>query len=136
MRDEVRIDDYGIGGEMVIFIDDPWIMDLGPVKGCQAMIDSSPETYHKELDQLSLRLQALKEDFQEHGMFSDADQAVLERVRREKDDLAVKLSDAERSGHWDVFKETFGRVWNSFIVDLEMLELRLMDADMMKQRKA
>jgi len=99
------------------------------------MIDPDSEFYHKELDQLSQRLRALNEDFQKHGMVSDADRAVLDRIQREKDSLEVKLSDAERADEWPSFKEEFGRIWNSFITDLEMLEVRLMDAEMVAERK-
>jgi len=48
-------------------------------EGCE--IYPSPEGYRKELDSLSGWLQALKEDFRQRGMVSDADHAVLDRVR-------------------------------------------------------
>jgi hypothetical protein len=98
------------------------------------MMNSSSETYHKELDRLSHRLKKLRQDFREHGMISSADAAVLDRVQREKESLAAKLSDAEHSGHWDLFKGEFSRVWNSFVVDLDMLEVRLWDNEMIKQQ--
>jgi hypothetical protein len=69
-------------------------------------------------------------------MVSDADQAVLKRVQHEKDRLEVKLSDAERSGQWDLFLGEFGSIWNSFITDLEMLEVRLMNNEMIKHQRA
>jgi hypothetical protein len=99
------------------------------------MLNASANDFHKELNLLSQRLQTLKQDFRERGMISDVDQAILDRVQQEKDGLGVKLSDAERSGHWGLFKNEFGRVWNSFITDLGMLELRLMDAEVIKKQK-
>ena len=73
------------------------------------MLNASANDFHKELNLLSQRLQTLKQDFRERGMISDVDQAILDRVQQEKDGLEVKLSDAERSGHWDLFKNEFGR---------------------------
>lgn len=98
------------------------------------MIDASPETYHEELGQLSQRLQLLREDFRQHGMISDADRAILDQVQREKDGLEEKLSEAERTGQWPTFADEYGRIWNSFITDLEMLELRLMDNEMIRSQ--
>ena len=92
------------------------------------MLNRSPKDFHRELDLLSQRLQAVRQDFREHGMVSNADQAVLDRVQREKDGLQEKLTDAERQ--WDLFKNEFGSVWNSFIADLDMLEIRIMNNEM------
>ena len=94
------------------------------------MLNHSPQELRRELELLSQRLQVLRQDFQEHGMLSDADQAVLDRVEREMEGLEVKISAAEHSGRWDVFESEFGGVWNSFITDLEMLELRVMNNEM------
>ena len=76
------------------------------------MLNPGPKDFHRELDLLSQRLQALRLEFREHGMVSDADEAVLDRVQQERDGLEVKLSEAERSGRWDFFKNEFGSVWN------------------------
>jgi ABC-type phosphate transport system auxiliary subunit len=98
------------------------------------MLDPTPRDFHREIDVLSQRLQALRLSLRKHGMVSEADQAVLDRVQREKDGLEVKLSAAESSGQWDTFKNEFAAVWNLFITDLEMLELRIMDNEMSKQK--
>ena len=51
--------------------------------------------------------------------------------------LAAKLSDAERNPpNWDRVKGEFGATWNSFVTDLNVLELRLQDAETAKQQKA
>ena len=98
------------------------------------MIDHSPEAYRKELESLSQRLQALKEEFREHGV-SDTDRAVLDRVHREKDRLAMMLSDAEHTGtNWNLIKAEFG-AWNSFVADLELLQLPQLDVESTKKRK-
>ena len=68
---------------------------------------------------------------------SDAHKAVLDRVQEERDLLAAKLSDAERNPpNWDRVKGEFGATWNSFVTDLNVLELRLQDAETAKQQKA
>jgi|SRR6516225_7275454 hypothetical protein len=101
------------------------------------MIDPSPEELRKELGSLSDRLRAAREEFRERGMLSGAHLATLDRIQQEKDQLAVSLSDAERTGaDWDRIKAEFGRSWNSFIVDLDLLELKLLDAQNTKKLKA
>lgn len=100
------------------------------------MLGQTPEEFHRELDMLSQRLQVVRLEFREHGMLSDADRAVLDRVQQEKDRLEVKLLDAERSCQWDLFQGEFGSSWNSFITDLEMLELRVMNNEMVKHQGA
>jgi hypothetical protein len=101
------------------------------------MLDPSPEDLRKELDSLSARLHAVKEEFRERGMLSDVHQAILDRIQREKDDLATSLSDAKDTGaDWNRIKAEFGRSWNSFIVDLDLLDLKLLDADGAKRQKA
>jgi hypothetical protein len=43
--------------------------------------------------------------------------------------LEAKLCDAERSRpNWDRIKGDFGATWNSFVTDLNVLELRLQGA--------
>ena len=99
------------------------------------MLNPSPKDFHREFDLLTQRLQAIRQDFRERSMTSDTDQAALDRVQREKDRLQVKLSDAERSGQWDLFKDEFASVWNSFITDLEMFELGIMNNEMINKQK-
>jgi hypothetical protein len=66
------------------------------------------------------------------GFFSK----LLDRIQREKDALALKLSDAERNRtNWDLIKAEFGGSWNSFVADLNLLELRLLDAESTKTRR-
>jgi hypothetical protein len=68
---------------------------------------------------------------------SDTDQAVLDRVHREKDRLAMMLSDAEHTGtNWDHIKAEFGGAWNSFVADLDLLQLPLLDVGSTKKRRA
>jgi hypothetical protein len=101
------------------------------------MIDPGPDDLCKGLDSLSARLHAVKEEFRERGMLSDAHQAILDRIQREKDRLAASLSDAEPTGaDWNRTKADFGRSWNSFIVDLDLLDLKLLDAESTKKQKA
>ena len=114
-----------------------FIHGSGTCQEGETMIDPDLEDFRKKLDSLSQRLPALREEFRERGMFSDANQAVLDRIQREKDCLAVKLSDAERKNtNWDYIKAEFGGAWNSFVADLNLLELRLMDAESTQERKA
>ena len=92
------------------------------------MLYSNPEDYRKELNLLSGRLQALKEGFQQRGMTSDADHAVLDKVQREQDHLAARLCEAQGNWNWDRIKTEFAGEWNAFVADLELLELRMQDA--------
>jgi hypothetical protein len=97
---------------------------------------SSLEDFRKGLDSLSQRFQAVREEFRRCDMFSGALQAALDRIQREKDALALKLSDAERNRtNWDLIKAEFGGSWNSFVADLNLLELRLLDAESTKTRR-
>jgi hypothetical protein len=98
-------------------------------EGGETMLYSNPEDYRKELNLLSGRLQALKEDFRQRGMISDADHAVLDKLQREQDRLAARLSDAEDAWNWDRIKREFEGEWNTFVADLELLELPMQDAE-------
>jgi hypothetical protein len=101
------------------------------------MLHPSLDTFRKDLDRLSQRLQTLRQDLRERDLFSDAHKAVLDRVQEERDLLAAKLSDAERNPpNWDRIKREFGAAWNSFVTDLNVLELRLQDAETAKQQEA
>ena len=101
------------------------------------MLHPTLDTFRKDLDRLSQRLQTLRQDLRERDLFSDAHKAVLDRVQEERDLLAAKLSDAERNPpNWDRVKGEFGAAWNSFVTDLNVLELRLQDAETAKQQKA
>ena len=101
------------------------------------MLHPTLDTFRKDLDRLSQRLQTLRQDLRERDLFSDAHKAVLDRVQEERDLLAAKLSDAERNPpNWDRIKGEFGATWNSFVTDLNVLELRLQDAETAKQQKA
>ena len=95
------------------------------------MLHPTPETFRRDLDVLSQRLQALRQEFQQHDV--DA-HAVLDRIQHEKDSLAARLSDAQRKGtNWDLIKAEFGGAWNKFVMDLELLEVKLLDAESTKQ---
>ena len=99
------------------------------------MLSPTLDTFRKDLDRLSQRLQTLRQDLQARN--SEAHTAVLDRVQQERDSLAAKLSDAERNPpNWDRIKGEFGATWNSFVTDLNVLELRLQDAETAKQQKA
>ena len=101
------------------------------------MLHATLDTFRKDLDRLSQRLQTLRQDLRERDLLSDAQKAVLDRVQEERDLLAAKLSDAERNPpNWDRVKGEFGATWNSFVTDLNVLELRLQDAEIAKQQKA
>ena len=101
------------------------------------MLHPTLDTFRKDLDRLSQRLQTLRQDLRERDLLSDAQKAVLDRVQEERDLLAAKLSDAERNPpNWDRVKGEFGATWNSFVTDLNVLELRLQDAETAKQQKA
>jgi hypothetical protein len=101
------------------------------------MLHPTLDTFRKDLDRLSQRLQSLRQELRERDLFSDAHEAVLNRVQQERDLLAAKLSDAERnSPNWDRIKGEFGATWNSSVTDLNLLELRLQDAGTAKQQKA
>ena len=101
------------------------------------MLHPTLDTFRKDLDRLSQRLQTLRQDLRERDLLSDAQKAVLDRVHEERDLLAAKLSDAERNPpNWDRVKGEFGATWNSFVTDLNVLELRLQDAETAKQQKA
>ena len=101
------------------------------------MLHPTLDTFRKDLDRLSQRLQTLRQDLRERDLFSDAHKAVLDRVQGKRDLLAAKLSDAERNPpSWDRVKGEFGATWNSFVTDLNVLELRLQDAESAKQQKA
>jgi hypothetical protein len=97
------------------------------------MLSPTLDTFRKDLDRLSQRLQTLRQDLQARNLFSDAHKAALDRVQQERDSLAAKLSDAERP-NWDRIKGEFGATWNSFVTDLNILELRLQDAESAKQQ--
>ena len=49
----------------------------------------------------------------------------------------MMLSDAEHTGtNWDLIKAEFGAAWNSFLADLELLQLPLLDVGSTKKRRA
>ena len=101
------------------------------------MLHPTLDTFRKDLDRLSQRLQTLRQDLGVRDLFSDAHKAVLDRVQGKRDLLAAKLSDAERNPpNWERVKGEFGATWNSFVTDLNLLELRLQDAESAKQQKA
>ena len=93
------------------------------------MLHPTMETFRKDLDLLSQRLQGVRREFQECRLFSGADKSFLDRIQRESESLEAKLCDAERSRpNWDRIKGDFGATWNSFVTDLNVLELRLQGA--------
>ena len=90
------------------------------------MLDLSREAFRKELDSLSRRLQTLAAESREGGKLSEAHQALLDRMQRDKDRLAMRLSDTERMGtNWDVIKPEFAGEWNSLLADVVLLEDQL-----------
>jgi hypothetical protein len=108
----------------------PWwnTDDASPPKGHERL-NPSVEDYRRELKLLSQRLRGLKEGFRAYALTSKVDQAMLERVQQENDQLEAKLSDVERADQWKRLKSEFGSAWNSFVIDLNMLRLRLMDIE-------
>jgi len=96
------------------------------------MLNPSPEAYRKELDSLSGRFQALRDEARKLAM-SDTHH-ILDRVQAARDRLAAKLSDVEHGRtNWAIIKAEFGGSWNEFVADLEALELRLQDAEGLNQ---
>jgi hypothetical protein len=91
------------------------------------MIGPNLQDFRKTFHSLSERLRALRENFREGGTFTDADKVNIEPIQREMDALGLRLSEAERKGV-NLVKDEFGGAWNSFVADLDLLELRLQDA--------
>lgn len=89
------------------------------------MIDPGSEAMRQEMESVSHRLRALKEELRERGKLSDENQALLDQIRQHKERLEVKCSNAEKAGNWDFIKEEFDSDWNSLVVDLAMMENRL-----------
>jgi hypothetical protein len=78
---------------------------------------------------LSQRLADLSEEFRQRDLVSEPNKAIMERMQRDKEHLASKLADVEgKRANWDLIKTEFGGAWNSFVADLEMLKIQLMDA--------
>ena len=100
------------------------------------MINPTPEDFGKDLSVLSRRLQVLQKEFSEHGLISREDKASLDRVQQEKEQLAARLFDIGRKAvNWNLIKAEFGGAWNSFVADLQMLELRLLESETIKERE-
>jgi len=70
------------------------------------MLHPTPETFRKDLELLSQRLQSLRQELQERGIGTHA---FLDGIQREKDSLSARLSDAQRKdANWDLIKAEFG----------------------------
>jgi chromosome segregation ATPase len=101
------------------------------------MLHPTPESFRKDLESLSQQLQALRDEFRQRDLLSDAHKAIVELLQRHKERLAAKLAEAEsKRANWDTIKGEFRGAWNSFVADLEMLKLRLMDAESAQDTKA
>ena len=101
------------------------------------MLHPTPESFRKDLELLSQQLQTLRDEFRERNLFSDALKTIMERMQQDKARLAAKLAEVEgKRANWDLIKADFGGAWNSFVADLEMLKLRLMDAESAREQKA
>ena len=100
------------------------------------MLHPTPESFRKDLELLSQRLQALREEFRERDLLSDAHKAIMDRMQQEKQRLSAKLAEVEsKRANWDPIRAEFAGAWNSFVADVELLKLRLMDAETTKERK-
>ena len=100
------------------------------------MLHPTPESFRKDLELLSQRLQALREEFRERDLLSDAQKAIIDRMQQEKQRLSAKLAEVEsKRANWDPIRAEFAGAWNSFVADVELLKLRLMDAETTKERK-
>ena len=61
----------------------------------------------------------------------------MERMQQDRERLAAKLAEVEgKRAKWDLIKADFAGAWNAFVADLEMLTLRLMDAESAREQKA
>jgi len=61
----------------------------------------------------------------------------MERMQQDRERLAAKLAEVEgKRAKWDLIKADFAGAWNAFVADLEMLKLRLMDAESAREQKA
>ena len=100
------------------------------------MLHPTPESFRKDLELLSQRLQALREEFRERDLLSDAHKAIMDRMQQEKQRLSAKLAEVEsKRANWDLIRAELAGAWNSFVADMELLKLRLMDAETTKERK-
>jgi chromosome segregation ATPase len=100
------------------------------------MLHPTPESFEKDLELLSQRLQALREEFRERDLLSDAHKAIMDRMQQEKERLSAKLAEVEsKRANWDLIRAELAGAWNSFVADVELLKLRLMDAETTKERK-
>jgi len=101
------------------------------------MLHPTPESFRKDLELLSQQLQTVRDEFRERNLFSDAHKAIMDRMQLEKERLASKLAEVEgKRANWDGIKAEFGGAWNSFVTDLEMLKLGLLDAESARERSA
>ena len=99
------------------------------------MLNPSPEAYRQELDLLSGRFQAVRDEFRKRAMPDT--HHILDRVQGERERLAAMLSDVEHGRtNWDLIRAEFGRAWNEFVADLELLGLRMLDAESINRLKA
>jgi hypothetical protein len=61
----------------------------------------------------------------------------MERMQQDKERLRAKLAEVEgKRANWDLMKADFAGAWNLFVADLEMLKLRLMDAESAREQKS
>jgi hypothetical protein len=98
------------------------------------MLKSSPEAHRKELDFLSDRLRAVKDEARKRAV-SDA-QHILNSVQNERDRLAAKLSDIEEGRtSWGHIRAEFEGAWNKFVTDLVQLESRMQEIESTNQSK-
>jgi len=90
------------------------------------MLRASAKDHRRDLDVLTLRLQDLKDEAKKRGG-SDFQQG-LHRLQDERDWLAAKLTDIESGrANWILIEDEFGRAWNEFVMNLEVLELELLE---------
>ena len=60
----------------------------------------------------------------------------MDRMQQEKERLSAKLAEVEsKRANWDLIRAELAGAWNSFVADVELLKLRLMDAETTKKRK-
>jgi hypothetical protein len=100
------------------------------------MLHPTPESFGKDLELLSQRLQALREEFRERDLLSATHKAIMDRMQQEKERLSAKLAEVEsKRANRDLIRAELAGAWNSFVADVELLKLRLMDAETTKKRK-
>ena len=77
------------------------------------MLHPTVETFRKDLDLLSQRLQALRRELQERGLFSGAHKSVLDRIQTESEIVGGEA--LRRRAQPSQLGPDKGRVWSQHL---------------------